>query len=58
MMASHAQSSSRRPEIRRLAASIIADQAREIGEMQAMLAEMQPAAPADSARVDSAAAAR
>jgi uncharacterized protein (DUF305 family) len=47
MMASQAQSKSERPEIRRLAATIIADQAREIGEMQAHLDAMPPQA-ADS----------
>lgn len=44
MMASHAQKMSRRPEIVALSRSIIAEQAREIGEMQRLLTAM----PADS----------
>lgn len=47
-MAAHAEARSERPEIRALAQTIIAAQAREIGEMQATLAGLGTAAPADS----------
>ena len=45
MMAAEAQTESERPEVRRLAAAIIAAQADEIGEMQAGL-DAAPATPA------------
>ncbi len=49
-MAAEAQMHSRRPEVRALAETIIAAQAREIGEMQRMIEAMpaRPSRPADS----------